>query len=351
MAERFIDSFEVYDTSQIYNKWTGYIENNGDGVILSSASGAAPGARTGTGYLQTENDGIFKTIDNQPTWYVGGAFYWSAVGNGGGVIIRNVGQICIQWAMQSDGRIQVLPGAGGSNGTMTSTIVINDGSWNYVELGVTLGTGGSAALKINGDTACSSSGWNITTFTSGDVINVIGGAGGQPMWTDDFYAFDGQGTDSYGFASTCTTFAGDSRIGTLTASADTPTVQWSVSAGSTHYNLVDEQPPDGDTTYVQSTMTGISTGPTDLYKFTQLPGTAATIICAQSNMFARKTDAASRAIVVVTTNAQGSSTGDQKYLNLDYVDYLNQFDVNPNNGALWTPAAINTTSWGAQVVI
>ena len=354
MALRFMDSFEVYGTAetQLYEKWTGYIANIGDGYIENTSGiGGSPGARTGTGYLAVANNGIFKTIDNQGTWIVGAAFNFPSFEDGGGITIRNNGNIAIAWVQQPDGRIQVGFGAGGS-GTATSAVAINVNAWNYVELYTVLGTSGTAILHINGQTAISTTGFNITSFTSADVINVVGGGGNQEVYVDDLYVYDGSGTDSYGYSSTCTGFAGDVHIGTLTASADTATIQWVPSSAGAHFSLINTQPPSVDVTYVQSTMTGsTSSGPTDIYKFTSPPAAAGIILGAQSNIFARKTDVANRAVVVVTTNAQGSSTGNDLYLNLDYIDYLNQFDVNPNSGSAWTPAAISTTSWGVQVVI
>lgn len=359
MALRFIDSFEVYDTPHIYEKWTSFINNSGDNVIHTASTTGVPAARTGTGCMGITNGGVFKTIDNQTTWIVGGAFYWPAVSNGGGVAIVQVNTLCVKWLMEPDGRIQVIPGVGGGTTTGTSGIVISDNSWNYVEAFFTLGTAGTAIVKINGTTAVSMLGVNLCSNTTADVVNFVGGGGGNPTFIDDVYVFDTNanftvvaGTTTTTYTSTCTTFAGDSRIGTLTASADTTTIQWATSTGTVHFSLVDEQPPDDDTSYVQTTMTGTSTtGPQDLYKFTPVSGTVGVIIGAQSNIFARKTDASNRAITLITSNSQGSSTGDQKYLNFSYIDYLNQFDVNPNGGGTWTPAVLNTTSWGVQVVV
>jgi hypothetical protein len=215
----------------------------------------------------------------------------------------------------------------------------------------TLGTNGNATLKINGQTAATLSGVNITTNTSADVINLFGLGGGSNLYIDDFYVFDTNGA-------TNTTFAGDCRIGTLTATKDTSTIQWQTSTGTVHFDLVNEIPPDDDTSYVQSTMTGSATfsgggtaGPSDIYGF-QLTS-AAIIVGVQSNIFARKTDVANRAVSLLAANAGTSvvvnTTG--QYLNLNYLDYLNQFDLNPIGSGIWTPAVLNTTSWGVEVVV
>lgn len=350
MALRFMDSFEV--NTNPYTKWTGFIESVGDGVIGTGTTGGfTGGARTGTGFLAAANDGIFKTIDFQSTWIIGAAYWFESLENSGGIILRNNGQVAAEMLMGADGLWRVIPGNGGGTTTGTAAMPLNAGAWYYTEWFCTLGTAGSAIVRINGQVVLNLT-INLGTITTADMINVSGAAGGNAMGVDDFYVFDTNGTNSFGQITTNTNFAGDIRIGTITASADTATIQWLTSTGTAHFSLINQQPPPGDGSYVQSTMTGTSTtGPTDLYKFSTI-GTNSVVVAAQSNIFARKTDAASRAVVCVTSNAQGSSTGTQFYLNMNnYLDYLDQYDVNPNGGGTWTPQVINTTTWGVQVVI
>ena len=344
MSLRFLDSFDHYDTAHVLEKWTG-----GGGNIMGSGTAIVP--RTGSGCLAAAGDGIYRTIDFQPTWIVGGAFWFPSLNNEGGLAILAVGATCVSWRMEPDGLIQIIPGVGGGTTTGTSSLVIHAGGWNFIEFMTTLGTAGTAILKINGQTACTLASVNITTNTSGDVINIVGLGGGSNLYVDDFYVFDTNGA-------TNTTFAGDCRIGTLTASADTTTIAWQTSTGTVHYSLINEIPPDDDSTYVQSTMTGSATfsgggtaGPSDIYKYQTT--TAAVVVGVQSNIFARKTDVANRAVSLIAANAGTAVTitPTGQYLNLNYLDYLNQFDVNPIGSGSWTPSVLNTTSWGVQVVV
>ena len=346
MACRFLDSFDNYDTTHALEKWTGIGPGASVSHVISTTS-----QRTGRACGQfTSGADSFKTVDSLTTWIIGGAFLWT--GYGGGVRIGNADPNSPQvyWQIQNDGTIVVLNGAGGTLGTTTATASISLNNYYYIEMKATIGASGSVVIRINGQTVLNTTGRtnNGGTGTVGDCIFVLGpgGGGGVFMLVDDFYVFDTSGGHN-------NDFAGDSTISVIVPVSDSGTIQWATSSGTAHWSLVDEVPPDDDTTYVQSTMTGTSTtGPTDLYNFQTVASTLS-IIAVQSNMFARKTDAGDRAISLVTHNSGVSTNADPtgRYLNLTYLDYLNQFDTDPVSGGTWTPAIVNATEWGVEVVV
>jgi len=336
---RFLDSFDHLDTTTLYDKWTGFYNNPTDNGIGT----ATPTPRTGRGCLSSINGGIFKTIDNQQTFICGGAFWFTGLGNGGGIGYNLVNQSPqTKWVMQGDGRAQIFDVHGTAVGT--SSIIVNAGNWYFIEFMATLGTAGSATLRINGQTAATCSG-SFGGSNGADVINIIGGGGGNAIYVDDFYVFDTNGSFD-------NTFAGDCAISTITTTADTATIQWATSSGTAHWSLVNEIPPDGDTSYVQTTMTGTSsTGPSDIYNFQHIANNRI-IVGVQANIIARKTDLGNRAITLLASNSSTSTAFNTsgQFLNLTYLDFLNQFSSNPLNGSAWTPADFNGISWGYQIV-
>jgi hypothetical protein len=325
------------------SKWTLFPNSSGDAGIGTA------NARNGGQSLAVTRSGVSKTVDNISTWIVGGAFQWATYG--GGVSISNVITIRVNWGIQGDGTI-VVSGPGGSLGQTTPTNAIVLNRYYYIEMKAVLGTSGSVEMRINGQSVLTLSGVNIGPTANADVVNISGPPGGALCYVDDFYVCDGSG--SYN-----NTFLGDVQIGILKPRAEGNKLEWVPNATGTHWSRVNEVPtgggtgPDDDTSYVSSTMTGISTtGPSDLFIFDTV-ATNRLVLGVQSNIFARKDDEGNRALSVLTSNSSSNVQSDPvgRYINLTYIDYLNQFDVNPIGGGTWTPTVMNTMQWGVEVVV
>lgn len=337
MSLRFVDSCDHYDTAHLTSKWTFFPSNIADCVVNTSS------ARNGTGCLAITRSGISKTIDNLQSWIVGAAHMWSAYG--GGVSLTNINVGTVAWSIQGDGTI-VVSGPGGSLGQTTPTQAIALNKYYYIEMKTLLHSStGTVEMHINGQSVLTLTSKNTAAAANADVVTFSGPAGGVLVYVDDIYVCDTTGSNN--------TFLGDVQVGVIKPNAEGDKLEWVPNGTATvHFSRVNEMPPDDDTTYVSSTMTGTSTtGPSDLYKF-EAVGTGRTILGVQTNIFARKDDEGNRALSVLTSNGGSISSGDPtgRYVNLTYIDYLNQFDTNPNGGA-WTPTVINTTQWGVEVVV
>jgi hypothetical protein len=338
MALRFCDSFDHYDTAHLIGKWTLFPSSSSDATIGTTS------ARNGGQALAVTRSGVAKTVDNISTWIVGGAFNWTAYG--GGVSLINVITATTNWAIQGDGTIKVS-GPGGSLGQTNPIDAISLNKYYYVEMKTVLHSStGSVEIRINGQSKLTVSGVNTAAANNADVVNVSGPGGGVICYVDDFYVCDGSGSNN--------NFLGDVQIGILKPRAEGDKLEWVPNGtGTVHFSRVNETPPDDDTSYVSSTMTGTSTtGPSDLYLFDTV-STTRLVLGVQTNIFARKDDEGNRAISVLTSNASTISQGDPtgRYVNLTYIDYLNQFDVNPIGSGTWSPTVMNTMQWGVEVVV
>jgi len=342
MALRFCDSFDGYDSAHVLEKWTSIGPGASGNFAINTSTkrtGRASGEFTSIANCQ-------KTVDNIVTWIIGGAFLWT--GYGGGINLYNVNTFQIQWQLQNDGTIAVINSGGGTLGRTSPTDAISLNNFYYVEAQLPIGNG-SIIIKINGQTVLNTSGaGGDGTSATADVCLVIGPAASGKMYVDDFYICD---TNT---PAPDNTFLGDVSIGVVVPISDAA-VQWTPSTAGTHWSLVNEIPPDDDATYVQSTMVGAGPtgGPYDFYNFQPVTTTRA-ILGVQTNMFTRKTDEGNRAVSVIYTSATGTPNivdTNGRYLGLNYIDYLNQFSSNPNNGGTWTPTDFNNLQWGIEVIV
>lgn len=343
MSLRFCDSFDHYGQDYILSKWTSVFNfgTGGQGLILDPTH-----QRTGPQCGGFTGNGAFKTIDNQPEWILGAAFSLSAYG--GRVQFININVLQVEMAFQSDGTIAVFNGPNGFNpgvllGTTSPSVALVLNRYYYIEFRSKMNNGlGTAIVKINGQTVLSLSGVNTsqTGVNQADVIQILGPGGSSFMYVDDLYVCDVNGGVN-------NDFLGDVQIGFILPASDGDLTQWTPNSGSPHFSRVNENPPDGDTSYVASS----TTTQEDLYHFQPVSLTRK-ILGLQTNIIARKDDEGNRALSVVTRSGGSDSVADTggRYVNQTYIDYLNQFDVNPLTGLAWTPTSVNAAQWGIKLI-
>lgn len=332
---RFMDSFDHY--TSLLDKWTGATNFYGITGSYSRFGGQSGFARGG--YVRPSS--IYKTIDAQTDWYIGAAVYidqsltteimW--LGSG---LTR---QIAVAW----DATTRILSLSNGST-LATGTTPVPPGTWVYIELGAHIhSSAGSATVRLNGLTECSVSSVNTNPVGSGTAnVVALGTYGNMPndqtIYFDDHYACDGQGSVN-------NTFLGDVRVQALLPTSDGANTAWATSSGSTHYNLVNEVPPDGDTSYVTSS----TVGQVDEYGMTPIAVSSGTVAGVQVLIYARKNDAGTRTIAPVVREGGTDYVGTSQALSTSYV-YLSQiYEADPATSAAWTISGINGDQFGVKV--
>ena len=155
---------------------------------------------------------------------------------------------------------------------------------------------------------------------------------------DDLYLCDGLGSVN-------NTFLGDIRVQALLPTSDGAATDWTPSAGSDHYALVNEVPSDGDASYVASA----TPGDIDEYGVTPIAVASGTVFGVQVGLYARKDDAGSRNIAPVVRESGTDHVGSDIALGASYAYYFQVYDEDPATSAAWTIAGINGDQFGVKV--
>jgi len=215
---------------------------------------------------------------------------------------------------------------------------INANIWYYLELKCFCHpTDGTIEVRLNGTTIISLSGINTQTGAE-SYYNMVSLSGSYHCRLDDFYVCDGTGA-------TCNDFQGVCKVIGIFPNADTATVQWTPSTGTTHYNLVDENPAS-NTDYVS---TGTQSN-TDLYLYPSLAGDS-TIVGIQVNT---QVNLSSGTSVIIESPIVSSGAVDlgprTQVLSAGYYDARHISMTNPDTNAAWTVENLAAAQIGVKVM-
>lgn len=242
---------------------------------------------------------------------------------------------------RGDGSVEAQNGDGTTLGTRSPPGTWHQQKWNFVEGKVLISdTVGTVDLKIDGRV--------ILTITSADTRN-----GGTNSWCD-MMIYDAATNSGTRFSnavmmnssgSAFNDFLGPRRIYTLfPISGDN---NWTPSAGSTNWQLVDETDNNGDTNYVES----LSTGTIDMYGFQNLSTTATSIDAIAVNVAAREsTSLSARNMRVVIDSTGNVANGGTIALSTSYSIYQTVFEINPHLGGAWNVSDVNSLLAGIEVI-
>jgi len=196
-------------------------------------------------------------------------------------------------------------------------------------------------------------GVQILNLTSQDTQN--GGAGTidtvrlqgstDVIVFDDLYILNATGTAPQN------TFLGDSRVDASTPLSDGTTTSIATvfpAAPATHFDKVDEIPPDGDSSYVSTSVSN----ELDLYNMTPLLSVegATSIYGVQLNLYAKKDNEGGRQVLGKVRPTSTNFDGAVGTLITTYKYFFSLFDENPQTAADWTEAEKNAAQFGAEVL-
>lgn len=333
MSLLFFDGFEIYATADISKRW--------NSVTGSPAINAGGGRRSG-GALYAPNNGnsshnVSKSLGgNYSTVVMGFNFnpniFESSISTFAQLLDGSTVQVSLR--LNTSGTISVCLGA--STIIDTSTTAITANSDNYLEFKVTIhDTTGSFDLRLNGTSILSGSSVDTKSSSNAYVNTVLlGTTGGLTVKTwkfDDFYILNTSGSAPNN------DFLGDVRIDAVYPTADGNYTDWTPSAGSDHYALVDETTPNG-TDYVSSS----TAAQQDSYVMGNPPTLSSEIIYGvQVSVAALKDDAGSRSIKVGVRSNTTDSVSASKALSTYQAYYSHILETDPDTGIAWTPEGVN----------
>lgn len=221
-------------------------------------------------------------------------------------------------------------------GTSSGHSPITSGSWHYVEMKTYIhDTAGTFEIWLDGIRVYNGTGLDTKPSTNAYMDNFfIGGratGSGQTaaLYFDDVYCTDGE-------------VFGDCRVKAYFPNGAGATTQWTKSGGSANYEMVDDVDPDDDSTYNYSS----TATQKDTFALPATPAGVTAIHAVRVTALARKDDAATREIALVTRSNGTDYESGNFALGTTYV-YLSQIrDVDPDTSADWTTGGVDAMEVG-----
>jgi len=225
------------------------------------------------------------------------------------------------------------------NGTTlvaTSDTPLPAATWARLELRWrTNATNGAIELRLDGTT--------IASFSGNTGSAAIDSMSWSKPATGLYYIDDLALNDTTGAIDN--TWCGEGRVQLQIVDGPGDSASWTPSAGA-NWQCVDEIPPDGDTTYVESATAGAQ----DLYTIADFDATNKTILRAQIIATARGTVGGEQVKLQVKSGSTVADVGTVA-LTTAYAQYRsNDMPTNPVTSAPWDDLAIDGLQIGQEVV-
>lgn len=226
------------------------------------------------------------------------------------------------------------------------------GTWNHIEVWVTADeTTGTVQIWVNGILYLSLTGQDTLSDAGNPVANPfisqvafgnygIGIAFGGTWYLDDVVAMNDNATAADGSASPVTGAAplGQYGVYTLLPNADTTDATWAKSTGANGFSLINEVPPDGDSTFLfTGTVNAVSrfaTGP--------LPANVVAVAAVMNSAMMRKTDTGNCNVTLGVKSSATTKLGQDEPLTTGYGYQFSVFEQDPSSAAPWNPVVLPT---------
>ena len=236
-----------------------------------------------------------------------------------GIAITNIGQYQL-WR-------------GGSLLAQSIPNLTRQGDWNYLEVELYSNTtNGRMSLYLDGALVVEYRGNTQNQLAYGINGIQFGGPSGNGYLIDDLYV------------TSTSARLGERKIETLRPNADVSTA-FTPSTGTSNFAMLNETLVN-DTTYT----TGNAVNATDMFEFTDLATLPSVIDAIQLNVFATKTDVATRQMVTLVTSGTQTTVGPtynlpQNHLNMNRIE-----NTDPNTGTDWTADGVDAIQAGYKII-
>ncbi len=347
MALIFIDGFDHLASADVDDKYSDSAQGGIDTTTFRSGLGSLD--------LDGGSGQISAAVPNQVTYIVGFGFYLSTPQTLATKDLVNFNEDSpsqgthVTLQITGDRKFRVIRGQESDFfeelGKTTDRFDLSDG-FHYIEFKVTVDDStGSFELKFDEESILSGTSLdtrnNDATHCPLGVIKqiVFNEIPGSPVdtWYDDLYICDATGTKN-------NDFLGDCQVTTIFPKADGALEDWALSTGSDSFAMVDENPPDDDSTYVQS---NVSTEQ-DSFDMDDV-SSMITILGAQLTIYARFLTG-SASIKHLARVGGTNYLGNTKVLAATYDFHMHMFEDDPDISNNWTISGLNAAEFGMEVV-
>lgn len=338
MALLFFDGCgEYYDTAHLEQVWDGSSSGPSVGLV---------GRRGGAGITCASLDSMDKIIPiTTGSVFCGFAIEFTSVVQDVFFHIFRESSVHINLELEANGAITINYGP--SSSQTSSSGLVSPGVYHYLEIQALVDDSvGLYTVKLDG----------IQILTNSSVDTQNGGLAGidrirfgdtgahTTLRFDDVYILDTTGTPA-----AQKTFLGDIRVDAVFPDGDGTQTQFDTTfpaSPTTHYTKVDENPATADTDYNETA----TVNDTDLFDYAALPSVAggSTVLSVKVAALARKTDAGSRTLQLVTRPVSTNFNSGDKALQTDYHYKFELWDEDPQAAAAWTDSTINAAEFGVE---
>ncbi len=341
MAITWIDGFDMYSATVLPQLSGRYTSNNADTPEMS-----LNGRFSGSQAIRFKNNN-------------GNTFAFTPLGAGSdtpligialrcnGTALTSVAQRQIAYFMNgatviatlsvtSAGRLQFHRGNQSTLLAETAAGVVTANTWSHIQCGFLRDASvGTVDIRVNGTSVITGTALN----TGASIIDTIQLISVQSLSADNDILVDDL------FVKNDLGFPGDLRVETLRPTADTAVKNWSRSAGSDNYALVDETACDGDTTYVSSA----TVSQKDNYAMGELVEPPIAVHAVQATIIARKDDATVRT-VAGRVKSSAAVAGTTHTMGTSYGAHVHIAAVDPNTAGSWAAAAVDAAQLEIEVI-
>ena len=326
MTVTWMESFDNYNSTNNPNSAGGGYSSYPSGNVYATG-------RFGVGQCLDVSNATIKypvnggSTTDQLSW--GQAFKVASL-NHEAVTLWSGGSIAGQLRINTSGAFEFWRGDFSALLGTSAAGLVNTLSWNYIEMEwVKSATVGVAKVYLNGVLVL-----NLTNVNTGTLaVDALSTYWPQEYWIDDLYVTN------------TSTRLGEIRIDTIRPTADTADKDWTPSAGTDNYAMVDEA-TFSTTDYLSST----TVGDKDYYALGDLSFEPANIYAVRLLTLAKKDDATTRTFRGNIKSSSSEANGTTRGLGTSYTFYGDIFPTDPNGSIAWTQASINSLQAGIEVV-
>lgn len=282
-------------------------------------------------------DNIFIVIPNTEEIVLGFNFKIDSVKFERIIFLREGGTNNLGIVLQADGALRVERTA--TTLSTSATGVITDDTWHYIEFkGKINNTTGSYDLKVDGVSVTSGSGVDTQNSTNAWTDEIFfRGIALRDLLYDDVYVLET-------VTSPNNDFLGPQIVTSRFPDGD-DTANFTRSAGADNYLLVDDDPHDTDTTYVES---GVSTTK-DLYDYATVDSLT-DVKCVQVSTFVRETDGTDFTLITpVKSNVTETDDSAQAIAGTSFESLLRLLENDPDTSVAWLDSGIDAAKFGIKV--
>jgi len=337
----FADGFEHYGLDESFmlaGLWSGLSASAGGTIELSTSF-----ARTGTTSLKMTSGNVSTAIQ-ESRWAFGTTAETCGIGVGVylpnlpssnqqvGFQFRNASNIAILTAcLQSDGSICIRKGGVSGAVVDVSDAILTAGTFNHIECKAVFDTvAGAVEVRVNGVTKLQIGSLDLGSVGAATgALMIFNFPTGFSVYWDDLFTWDDTGTEN-------NDFIGAQRILTIMTDADTAQADFTVVGAADGVDAINNIPPDGDTTYIYSSVVG------DKSDFTlpTLPPELVQIAAVFVPVMARLDAAGIGNLLVSMISGGDDAPGTDSPLTTGYTYYKNIFELDPDTSAPWTKAGL-----------